>query len=540
MVAPHAGGGTAAARDERSSMLGEALSGLDTGEPARARPLAHRDDFRLGAATVKPALRTLVGPAGSVTMEPKIMRVLLAFVDAQRPVVSREDLIRDCWGGRIVGEDAVNRTIAELRRAARQVDAGFTIETIPRIGYRLKNGDQPKTIARDAQTMAISRRTMSVALAGGLAIAGGVAAWRSATRNHEVVRGLIDDGRRALYDGYPDSGRVAAQHLTAALQRSPQDAEAWGLLAFAHRDTAENAAPDEVSRAVEASARAAHRALELDPAQGDALAALASLEPYFGEFANGEDRLMRVLRVDHANVLAMTQLVMLLQGVGRINTSSEWNERIARIDPQSPVAQYRRALKLWSMGRRDTAEAAIDRAMQLWPRHPSVWNARMMMFAYTGRPEGGLALLDDARSRPVSMKPPGVALWRASLRALQSGGAADIAAARATNLAAAPRSPGFANNALMTLSMLGELDAAFDVADGYFLRRGPLITTLWGGAGELPVSALRWRRTMALFVPPTAPMRADPRFANLSDAMGLARYWQQRNLLPDYRLAAAL
>jgi hypothetical protein len=103
----------------------------------------------------------------------------------------------------------------------------------------------------------------------------------------------------------------------------------------------------------------------------------------------------------------------------------------------------------------------------------------------------------------------------------------------------APRSPGFANNAMMSLSMLGEIDAAFDVAFGLFLRRGRLVGTLWGGAGEMPVNTLRWKRTVALFIPATAPLRADARFAELCEGMGLTRYWRERRIRPDYQLGRA-
>ena len=127
-----------------------------------------------------------------------------------------------------------------------------------------------------------------------------------------------------------------------------------------------------------------------------------------------------------------------------------------------------------------------------------------------------------------------------SLRALASRSASDVAAAREANIALAPRSPGFANNAIMSLSMLGEIDAAFDVAFGSFLRRGPLIGTLWGGAGEMPVNTLRWRRTVAFFIPATAPLRADPRFAELCEGLGLASYWRQRRIRPDYQLGQSL
>lgn len=510
--------------------------------PRGKAPLAHREDMTLGSVIVRPPLRTLAGPSGKVTLEPKVMQVLLAFADARGAVVTREDLVRECWDGRIVGEDAVNRTIAELRRAFRAVATDGSIETIPKIGYRLDiaTGDaNAPTDATGSPDHLTRRRTVAAVLATALTAAGTVAWWNRGGRDEASGFDFIDQGRRALHNGFPDSGEVAARYLQRAVTQGPRDAEAWGLLAFAYRDIAESAAPDAVTSAIQASEDAARRALDLDPKQGTALAALATLKPYFGDYAAGEDRLMEVLAIDPGNFLAIIHLVPLLQGVGRVRLSADWNERAGRIDPNSPVPQYRRALKLWGTGKLGAADQAIERAMQLWPRHPSVWNARMMLFAFTGRPGAGLAFLDEERSRPATLREPGLNLWRTSLKALRSRASSDIAAARAANIAAAPRSPGFANTAIHNLAMLGELDAAFDVAFGYYLRRGPLITTRWEGAGELPISALRWRRTMALFVPSAAPMRADPRFEALMEGMGLTEYWRQRNVRPDYQLGLA-
>lgn len=509
---------------------------MDGIENTTRTPLAHRPDFPLADSTVRPSLRTLEGPIANVLLEPKVMQVLLAFADARGAVVTREDLLRDCWDGRIVGEDAVNRTIVALRKSVRRSGAGFAIETIPRIGYRLDLGaTEPRERAQSDGTGA-TRRSAAAALLGGLAIVGGIALWRQNEGGGSASRGLMEKGRRALHDGFPDSGQTAARYLEAAVGETPHNAAVWGLLAFAYREIAEGAPPERVSQAVQASERAARRALELDLRQGDALAALATLKPFFGDFAAGEDRLMTVLALAPDNFLAMSILIPLLQGVGRVRLSARWNERAGRIDPHSPVPQYRHALKLWGVGQLNAADQAIDRTMQLWPRHPSVWNARMMIFAYTGRAAAALALLDEDRSRPATLKGPGIELWRVSLRALDTRARGDVEVARIANIRAAPRSPGFANTALHNLSMMGEIDAAFDVAFGYFLRRGPLVTTLWEGAGELPVSALRWRRTMSLFVPPAAPMRADPRFAELMEGMGIARYWRQRGVRPDYQL----
>jgi hypothetical protein len=82
--------------------------------------------------------------------------------------------------------------------------------------------------------------------------------------------------------------------------------------------------------------------------------------------------------------------------------------------------------------------------------------------------------------------------------------------------------------------MLNELDAAFAVTDGFFLRRGPLVGTLWTGAGQMPVNDQRWRRTMLLFTPACAPMRRDPRFAGLCEGVGFTDYWRRRRIVPDH------
>ena len=100
--------------------------------------LAHTRDFALGNYWVRPSAREIEGPGWNEVLEPRIMQVLVALAQTNGAVVSRDDLVRRCWDGRIVGEDAINRCIAKLRRLA-EADGGrtFTIDTIPRIGYRL-------------------------------------------------------------------------------------------------------------------------------------------------------------------------------------------------------------------------------------------------------------------------------------------------------------------------------------------------------------------------------------------------------------------
>jgi DNA-binding winged helix-turn-helix (wHTH) protein len=99
--------------------------------------LAREPDFRLGGLKVRPSLCEVEAHGRRRRLEPRVMQVLVALARANGRVVSRDGLIDSCWGGRIVGEDAINRCIGKLRRLAEAFDGGFAIATVPRIGYRL-------------------------------------------------------------------------------------------------------------------------------------------------------------------------------------------------------------------------------------------------------------------------------------------------------------------------------------------------------------------------------------------------------------------
>ncbi|MEO6280641.1 winged helix-turn-helix domain-containing protein [Roseateles sp.] len=98
--------------------------------------LARTPAFTLGATRVNPALREVV-VAGQVEMlEPRVMQVLVALAEQRGQVISRDTLSQRCWSGRTVGDDALTRCIARVRRLA-EASGDFNVETIPRVGYRL-------------------------------------------------------------------------------------------------------------------------------------------------------------------------------------------------------------------------------------------------------------------------------------------------------------------------------------------------------------------------------------------------------------------
>ncbi|MDZ3832314.1 MAG: winged helix-turn-helix domain-containing protein [Sphingopyxis sp.] len=108
-----------------------------TSLPARPIELAIEAPFRLRTLEVTPAALELRRGQDVLSLEPRVMQVLVALHRAAGQVVSREELLELCWEGRIVGDDSLNRSVSQLRKALTDED-GVAVETIPRVGYRLR------------------------------------------------------------------------------------------------------------------------------------------------------------------------------------------------------------------------------------------------------------------------------------------------------------------------------------------------------------------------------------------------------------------
>lgn len=130
--------------------------------------LARQAPFRLGSLQVNPAQLEVQTAAERATLEPRVMQVLVALARGQGAVLTRDELNRACWGGRIVSEEALSRCILRLRRVAREM-GGFEIETIPRVGYRLIATPTGAPVARRRVSARwVAGAALSVALVVGL------------------------------------------------------------------------------------------------------------------------------------------------------------------------------------------------------------------------------------------------------------------------------------------------------------------------------------------------------------------------------------
>ena len=500
--------------------------------------LAARADFDAGPLRVSPARREIRGPVGRIHIEPIVMKVFLLLLDAGGKVVTRDELFESAWGGVFVGDDSLNRAIARVRTIAAETGPGmFEIETIPRTGYRLTGSiidglDEPAGVEEMAGGP-VSRRRLIGASAAFLAAAGGIGGWltvrsRSDARFDDLIQQAQTAVRKQAFD------EATAQKLRRAVSIDDGSAKAWALLALVRSIQAQGGATRDTPSLIDDAERAAARALSIDARQPNALLAMFELEGSTFDWGPRDQRLRQIISIDPRNITAISELVALLQSAGLNCESWKWNERAISLEPLSPTLLGRRALKLWIAGRIPQADKVIDQARALWPSHPWLWSVKFLTLALSGRPRAAEAMLanDPAMAGPLQA----VEMWRMSLLALDQRSQDTVAAARDACVKGASMGAQLGGEAVMILSALGEVDAAFDVAKGFLLSRGSIVRR-----GQLPFKAVLndagWRvNTQWLFVPPTGAMRADPRFLPLCSGVGLADYWRGRGLRPDYQL----
>ncbi len=160
--------------------------------------------FMIAALQVEPQTRQVSYADGTQeTLEPRVMEVFVALNRADGVIVSRDALTMSCWGGTVVGEDAVQRVIQRLRKVASRSTA-FRIETISKVGYRLIALSSPAAGARgDAPCVAVLPFTNRSSL----------------PEDESFALGMSEDLSDALSEGA--NLRVLAHSATARFRQFP-------------------------------------------------------------------------------------------------------------------------------------------------------------------------------------------------------------------------------------------------------------------------------------------------------------------------------
>ena len=394
----------------------------------------------------------------------------------------------------------------------------------------------PRPAPVPARQSAIGRR--SAIIAGGAVAASafaGTLLWRDIGEPDQLVpeaQLLLDKGYAALQNNDaldPQDAGSTAQAIALlgeATQVAPQSAAAWGALAMAYAvrkrvvSLAERAGLDDRSRA------AALRALDLNPQEGRALAALRLLEPVYRNWQAVEAGDRAALRKSPEIPILMFILSDMLGNVGRWRDASELSRSFDRKQFLIPGADRKVILNLWGSGDLQGADNALQAAVQRWPQHPQIWRLRVAYLMYSGRPAEAIALCRGGTERPVELSPEYVNAVRITAEAL--AGQRSAADAITQDLEYLNKDPKVALQVAHACASLGDQDRAFALLEGYYF-----------GSGEWkrfsPAAGDQDRVTYPLFQPPMRSLWRGGRFDRLLDRIGLTGYWRESGTEPDFR-----
>ena len=507
----------------------------------RAIVLAHEKSLSIGPVSIAPSTRVVTRGGRTEVLEPRVMQVLVALIEAHGEVVSRDDLVEACWNGRIVGDDAIHRVIGRLRRTAQGLGNGvFAIDTITRVGYRLRLlGDSaPQTSEQAKQPIRVSRRSLAIG-AGAVGIAavlGGKSLWESRRAEKTTSRAnlaLIEQARFAMAQDTREGQNQAIGLFRQIVSNDPKNADAWGFLALTYASTSHYRQSSEADVLRGRAISAARRAQSIDPDNPMAQSGEALARPITGNWSVVGRSLERsAIRRPQTYEVAFS-LGKFLAGVGRNREALHYETLLSPSQP-IPSNYYNRALLLWSVGQDEDLDNLFSEAARIFPTHYAIWFARFYVWMLSGRPEEALALAADTTDRPTNIDPAEVESVMRVARAIQSRAPQEVELVTREWMTKAHEGAGYAENAVQFMAAMSKIDEAFAVLRAYFFSEGFDCGEIRFTSSQGTYTPRNDRLTAWLFNPAMARLRRDPRFPTIVNRLGLTRYWDASGVRPDY------
>lgn len=107
--------------------------------------------YKLGTWIVHPQKFLIECDGEELKLKPLIMKLLLLFIESDGVAISKDELLENCWKGRVVSDDAIRQAIKDLRIALNSNNDDIEyIQTIRKHGYRLL--PEVETITIDKET----------------------------------------------------------------------------------------------------------------------------------------------------------------------------------------------------------------------------------------------------------------------------------------------------------------------------------------------------------------------------------------------------
>ncbi len=302
------------------------------------------------------------------------------------------------------------------------------------------------------------------------------------------------------------------------------DAAAWGILASAGAALSWVLSSHERIQVREQARHAAHRALELDPANGSAHKALYLLEPTIGRYIEAEKRLLAARTAAPDDGEVHWSLYTHYLSVGRLQDSFAEAENAYRVDPLRPPNVMAYANALFTQNREPQALGLMRHALDRWPQDPLVFAIAL----WTAASAGEFAFLDDIMQRsPFSQFPE-------DAKQLIAPALLAIEAIRRPSIEIRTQALGMLRtdvaNGPPRLSLLGLCAAlGVDLDELYDLIEASCFEPLW--RADVTLSVLDG--PAHLFLRVNTRLRESPRFVHLCRRLGLVDYWRASGTSPD-------
>jgi transcriptional activator of cad operon len=351
----------------------------------------------IGDWTVDARANRLIGPAGEVELEPRVMDLLVLLAGRPGEVMSKDEIAAALWGEVHVNDDALTRTVFKLRKALGDAARNSRyVATVPKRGYRLV---APVTtpVERLAARAENWRRKALIA-AGVLAV---------------LFLGVFAFG--ALQPAPPPDPHQEQASQAAVIARAD-----GFYFQFTRRDN-------------EAALRLYTQVLDREPDNAPALAGLANALTqrqirYQGPGSEGDGRQTLTQALQSGWLDSETAMAGLERAVALAR-------RAADIDPSHARAWRALGLALSAARQFEQAEAAYERALVI---DPDDWGSMINLselHALMGEPERSTPYLEQAwtaMERGYAADPVGIRPWHSAVglsvaRAKQEAGALEEA-----------------------------------------------------------------------------------------------------------------
>ena len=304
----------------------------------------------------------------------------------------------------------------------------------------------------------------------------------------------------ALTMAAPTEGREAANYFRRAVEIDPGFAEAWAELALIELRLVESTTSVDRRERADFAKQLALKALSLETGLASGYAALGTVQFYFDwDFDGAEATFRRAIEVNPSHAFSRQRLSMLLAARTRLADAIALGRESQRLEPSVPI--HTASLGMLYYYARDFPNAIdqMRRSAQLAPGFALADFGLGRVYSAQGRHADAIAAVEKAVGADRN---PG---WLVELaRIYAAAGRKDAAAkilAELTDRERAGESYSLDNLAYIAAAE-GRIDDAFVLLDDAVRRR--LVNVLWIAVD-----------------PRVDPLRADPRFPQLLNRMGI-------------------